>query len=133
MWRTFLSVFLSAVLGSAIATAVYTLWQGAVPHTPDALRFGIVIAFATSWFTIPGAFLLAGAEFALSGRVHSDRALDGAMILLGAFAGAAMLGCLSLQDSPLDFSLLGGFYGFTTALLFVFFQRQLGSRRTRQP
>jgi hypothetical protein len=133
MWRTLLSVFLSAILGSAIATAVYTLWQGAVLHTPDELRFGFAIVLAASLFTIPGAFLLAAAEFALSGRVSSDRALDGTVTIFGAFAGAVMLGSLSLQDSPFDFALLGGFYGLTTAILFVFFQRQLGSRRMRQP
>ena len=136
MWRTLLSIFLSAILGSALATTAYWIWQslgqwGTVPSTSDDLRFGITISMAASCFTIPGALLLAAVEFALSDRMRSDRALDGAVMVVGALTGAAILGGLSPQEAPLYFALLGGFYGLTTAFLFVFFQRQLGSRRER--
>jgi hypothetical protein len=130
MWRTPLSMFLSAIFGSAVATTVYWFWQGGtVPIGPDELRFVMTIAFASSWFTIPGAFLLAAVEFALSGRLRSNGALDVAVMIVGALAGAAILGGLSLQEAPLDSALLGGFYGLTTAIFFAFFQRQFGSRR----
>jgi hypothetical protein len=137
MWRTLLSVLLSAILGSALATAIYTFWLsiwqgGSLPNTAENLRMAIAVFVAASWFTIPGAILLSAVEFALSERVPSDRALDGAVLILGAFTGAAILGGLSLRDAPADWALLGGFYGLTTAILFVLFQRQLGSRRERR-
>ena len=103
-----------------------------MPSSFEDLRMSFAVFAGASWFTIPGALLLAAAEFALSGRLRSDRALDRAIMVLGALAGAAILGILSLHEAALDFALLGGFYGLTTAIIFVFFQRQLGSRRERR-
>jgi len=136
MWRTPLSVLLSAILGSAVATVVYTFWLsiwqgGSLPHTPEDFRMAMAVFVGASWFTIPGAILLSAVEIALSKRLRSDRALDLAVVVLGAIAGAAILGGLSLRDAPLDFALLGGFYGLATAIIFVLLQRQLGSRRER--
>jgi len=130
MWRTLLSVFLSAILGSAVATLVYLAWQGAVPATSeDGLgRMFLVVWLAASCFTIPGSIVLAGMELGLSKSVRPEQALDGTLLAIGALAGAAVLGGLA-RDAEL--ALVGAFYGFTTALLFVVFQRQLGSRRER--
>lgn len=129
MWRTLLSVFLSAILGSAVATLVYLAWQGAVPATSeDGLgRMFLVVWLAASCLTIPGSIVLAGMELGLSKSVRPEQALDGTLLAIGALAGA-VLGALA-RDAEL--ALVGAFYGFTTALLFVVFQRQLGSRRER--
>jgi len=129
MWRTLLSVFLSAILGSAVATLVYLAWQGAVPAiSEDGLgRMFLVVWLAASCLTIPGSIVLAGMELGLSKSVRPEQALDGTLLAIGALAGA-VLGALA-RDAEL--ALVGAFYGFTTALLFVVFQRQLGSRRER--
>ena len=136
MWRTPLAVFLSAILGSVLATVLYSFWlaffgSGAMPSSSADVQMGLAVFLAASWFTIPGALLLAGVEFALSGFVRSEQTLDGTVVIVGALAGATILGVLGLREAPLDFALLGGFYGLTTALLFCVFQRQLGSRRER--
>ena len=130
MWRTLLSVFLSAILGSAVATVVYFAWQGAVPATSeDGLgRMFFVVWLAASCFTIPGSILLAGMELALSKSIRPEQALDGTLLAIGALAGAAILGILARDP---ELALVGAYYGFTTALLFVAFQRRLGSRRER--
>jgi len=135
MWRTALSVLLSAILGSVVATVIYafwfSIWQGEpVAKSLQDLRLLFAISFAASWFTVPGAMLLSGVEFALSETIQSERKLDAAIVAFGAFAGAAILGGLARNALP-QFALVGGFYGLTTAILFVLFQRQLGSRRER--
>jgi hypothetical protein len=121
-------------LGSALATAFYTLWfawqRDVLPNTQD-FRVGIIFCLAASWFTVPGALLLAAAEFALSKRIRSERAIEWMVVVLGGLVGAAILGGLSLQNAPFDFALLGGFYGLTTAMVFVFLRRLLGFRRER--
>jgi hypothetical protein len=54
------------------------------------------------------------------------------MMTIGALAGAAMLGGLSVgTDGALGFALLGGFYGLTTAVIFVLIQRSLAFRKSR--
>lgn len=129
MWRTFLSVLLAAVLGSALATTIYALWmsfwQGG---SPGPLGVGILVALVALWFTIPGAFVLAASEAILSRRIRTDRALNGSVIALGVCTGGAVLGGLTKQS---DLALVGGFYGFITAVLFVLFQQQFGFRRRR--
>jgi hypothetical protein len=135
MWRTPVSVLLSALLGSAAATLVYALWLSisqseGTPSSTEDLRVALALFTGTLWFTIPGAFLLAAAEFALSERFRSDRALDAAIIVVGALAGAAILGVLGPKES-FDFALLGGFYGFTTAIIFVLFRRQIRPRHNQ--
>jgi hypothetical protein len=134
MWRTSLSIFLSAIFGSALASIVYVSSQiETLPSTPEDLRMALAIAVMASLFTVPGALLLATLEFALSDRIGSDLALDGALMILGGLVGATILGFLgSTTEAPLEFALLGAFYGLTTAVIFVFFQRQFGSRRQRQ-
>ena len=135
MWRTLLAVFLSAIFGSVLATIAYSSWlalwdAGTPPSNAVDLRMGLAVSLAASWFTIPGALLLAAVEFVLFGRVASERRLDGAVIIVGALAGATILGVLGFgQEGAFDFALLGGFYGLTTALLFCALQRQFGSRR----
>ena len=137
MWRTALSVLLSAILGSAVATVVYaswlSIWQGgSLPHSPDNFWVAMAVFAGASRFTILGAILLAGVESALSKWVRSDRALDLGVVVFGATAGAAILGGLSPREAWLGSALLGGFYGLATAIIFVFLQRQLGSRRERR-
>jgi hypothetical protein len=134
MWRTPVSVFLSAILGSALATIVYSFWLsawqlGTLPSTTDDLRMGLAIALAASWFTIPGALLLAAVQFGLSGRIRSERVLDGAIVGTGVLAGAMMLGGLSLgtDGGAAEAAALGAFYGLTTALIFIAIQRCLGT------
>src|SRR3954469_5652475 len=133
MWRMPASVLLAAVLGSAVATAVYSSWlsvwhDGVLPSTPEDFRIALTVFMGASWFTIPGAFLLWGIEKVLSQRIGSDRTLDVAVVIFGAFVGAMILGGLSLTNAPLDFALLGGFYGVTTAVVFVLLERRLGAR-----
>lgn len=127
MWRTLLSVFFSAILGSALATLVYFVWQGAVPGiSGDGLgRMLLVVWLAASCFTIPGSILLAGMEFALSKSVRPEQVLDGTLLGIGALVGAAILGGLARD---LELTLVGALYGFTTALLFVVFQRLTSGR-----
>jgi len=122
-----LSVILSATLGSAVATLVYFVWQGAVT-TSDEWQMLFIVSLIATCFTIPGSILLAVSEFALSARVDSEQALDGAVLAIGALAGAGILGSLAFD---VELALLGAFYGFTTAVLFVAFQRTLGSRLER--
>jgi hypothetical protein len=134
MWRTALSVISAALLGSVLATILYssflTFWEGGlVPSTVDDLRMLLIVSLAASFFTVPGALLLAAAEFVLFNRLRSERALDGALVALGALAGAAMLGVLNGREGALGFALPGAVYGLTTALLFCIFQHLLGSRR----
>lgn len=128
MWRTTLSVTLSAILGSAVASFLYFLWQGVVPATSDDWRMLLAVSIAASCFTIPGSVLLAVIQFALPESVGSHQALDGIVVAIGTFVGGAILGILA-RDAEL--ALVGAFYGFTTAMLFVAFQRTLGPVRER--
>lgn len=135
MWRTLVSVMLSAILGSALATSVYTLWlsiwQGeALPTTIDDFRISLAICLVALWFTIPGATLLAAAEFVLANHIRSHRAIDSFVLAIGLFAGAGMLAALNLENA-VGLALLGGFYGLTTATLFVVLQHQLRSQSRR--
>lgn len=134
MWRTALSVILAALLGSVLATILCSSWLAfweilPAPSTVDDLRILLIISLAAAFFTVPGALLLAAVEFALFNRLRPERALDVALVALGALAGAAMLGILSGREGALGFALPGAFYGLTTALLFCIFQHLLGSRR----
>jgi hypothetical protein len=104
----------------------------AAPVTFDDLRIWLGFFLAASWFTLPGAFLLWTIEKALSPKLASAPRLDAAMMTIGALAGAAMLGGLSVgTDGALGFALLGGFYGLTTAVIFVLIQRSLAFRKSR--
>ena len=134
MWRTPFSVFLSAILGSALATVVYSFWLsgwqlGTLPRTTHDLRMGLAIALGASWFTTPGALLLAAVQFGFSGHIRSERVLDGAIVGTGVLAGAMMLAGLSLgtDGGAAEAAALGGFYGLATALIFVAMQRCLGA------
>jgi hypothetical protein len=134
MWRTALSVIAAALLGSVLATILCSSWLAfreilPASSTVDDLRILLIISLTAALFTVPGALLLAAVEFALSNRLRPERALDVALVALGALTGAAMLGVLSDPEAVLDSALTGGFYGLTTALLFCIFQHQLGSRR----
>jgi hypothetical protein len=134
MWRTPLSIFLSAILGSAFATTAYAFWLsasqlGTLPSAAEDLRMGLVIAVDALWFTVPGALLLAGVQFGLSARIRSERVLDSTIVGAGALVGAMMLGSLGLgTDGAAEAAVLGGFYGLVTALVFVAMQRSLGAR-----
>jgi hypothetical protein len=134
MWRTPLSIFISAILGSALATTVYAFWLsawqlGTLPSTSEDLRMGLTIALLASWFTIPGALLLAAAELALSDRIRSERLLDAAVVGTGALAGGMILGGLGFRtNGAAEAAVLGSFYGLITALVFLAMQRHLGVR-----
>jgi hypothetical protein len=125
---------MSAILGSSLATTAYAFWLsawqlGTLPSTTADLRMGLAIALVASWFTIPGALLLAAFQFALSDRIRSERLLDGTIVGAGALAGAMMLGVLALgTDGAAEAAALGGFYGLITALVFVVMLRRLGAR-----
>jgi hypothetical protein len=100
------------------------------PESSFDLGTTLAVILAAMMFTMPGAFLLFAVEAALGERVSSGRTLDGVVLISGAIAGAAMLG-LASQEAPVSAALAGGFYGLTTAVVFVCLQRQLGSRRER--
>ena len=87
-------------------------------------RMAAVVALNASFFTIPGAILLAGVEFALIRRVRSDLALDGTIIIVGGAAGGAILAAF-IGVAAVG---AGAFYGMTTATIYVLLQRQLKSR-----
>ena len=133
MWRTPLSIFLSGILGSALATTAYTFWLstsqfGTLPSTTADVRMGLIVAAVALCFTIPGALLLSAVQFGVSARIRSERLLDGSILGTGALAGAMMLGSLSMgTDGVAEAGALGGFYGIITALVFVVMQRCLGA------
>ena len=130
MWRIPVSIVLSGLLGSALATVLYVMWFwiSGSQAGPIFDRLWIVMFIDASLFTLPGAILLSLVEIGLSERVRSGRTIDSVLVGFGALAGAAILGSLGLRDAPLDFAVAGGFYGLTTAMVFVFFQHQLGAR-----
>ena len=135
MWRTVVSIVVSALVGSVFGTLIYVcalsiVEAGKIPLSLDDLRTSVAVTFVASWFTVPGAILLAAVENILCERLPSECLLDGACLALGALAGAIMLGGLGLgTDGAAELAALGGLYGLITALVFVVAQRRLGARQ----
>lgn len=133
MWRVPASIVLSGLLGSALATFLCMIWVwiSGAGTGPILDAIWIVVFINASLFTIPGAILLSLFEMGLSGSVASGRTIDLALLGFGAAAGAAILGSLGMSEEPLGFALAGGFYGLSTATLYVLFQHQFGARKER--
>jgi hypothetical protein len=134
MWRVPVSIVLSGLLGSALATVLSMMWTwiSGIGTGPLLDAVWIVLFIDASLFTVPGAILLSLLEIGLSGKVTSTRTIDMALLGFGAVAGAAILGTLGMSDEKLGFAVAGGFYGLSTATLFVVFQHQFGARKERR-
>ena len=104
-------------------------WVSGTATGPILDASWLAVFMDASLFTVPGAILLSLLQIALSGEARSDRSVDIALLAFGAVAGAAILGGLGLREAPLAFAVLGGFYGLSTATVFVLLKRSLGLAR----
>jgi hypothetical protein len=86
------------------------------------ILFGFIerASFAPMIFTLMGSVFLLAPGYAAAREAGLPRPIRYALLLLiGAVAGALMLGVISLVTDPLQGALMGAFYGSTTAVCWI--------------
>jgi hypothetical protein len=114
MFRHLITVLISALVGSAVGTLIWTAIEGGIGVPNNPVRVAAGIAVATLWFTIPGAIALMAVTFAFANRGVSQPQAAILVIIIGTALGAAMLAFFSPSLMP-----IGAMFGGFTAALFV--------------